>query len=401
MTRFSLATASLAVSVSLGPAWAGQPLFGKTFSAVWHDGNAELASYDLTYPRYGAERSGTAVAITVTEPFSWEPRVKADGDDTFGVVKLNLVEDFATGIYDYNLMTSAFMTTEPVEGLPAGAPVKLTFTAQEWCGHAFQQAVFFPGKVEHRGFSYFEGEAEEKKTFRVKGAVLAEDALFLWARGLAAPAVGPGEEVEVPLYRSAAVVRLSHVPQAIDEAELERGEQTEELETAIGTITVREASVEVDREDAPDLGYTFYVEEAAPHRIVKWTPQRRLRGGAGRRRPDAVLADERAGHGGRLVGDRARAARAADALIPKPGWMPTRISRGAGAGLRLEPGCHATRLSGASALQRSTRAPPPATSFSTSFSRAIEVSPGVVIASAPWAAPYSTAFAASPKVSIP
>jgi hypothetical protein len=41
--------------------------------------------------------------------------------------------------------------------------------------------------------------------------------------------------------------------------------------------------------------------------------------------------------------------------------------------------------------QRLTRAPPPATSASTSASPAVDVSPGVVIASAPWAAPYSTA----------
>ena len=42
-------------------------------------------------------------------------------------------------------------------------------------------------------------------------------------------------------------------------------------------------------------------------------------------------------------------------------------------------------------LYRCARAPPPATRCSTSASVAIEVSPGVVIARAPWAAPYSTA----------
>ena len=47
-------------------------------------------------------------------------------------------------------------------------------------------------------------------------------------------------------------------------------------------------------------------------------------------------------------------------------------------------------------VQRSTRAPPPPTSFSTSARRAMEVSPGVVMASAPCAAPYSTASAGSP-----
>lgn len=247
------------------------PLYGPAFSATWHDGNAELAGYRLTYPRYGAQRSGTAVAITVTEPFSWAPRVKASGDDTFGVVKLNLAEDFPTGVYDYNLMTSAFVATEPVGGLPAGAPVKVTFTAQEWCGHAFQQSTFFPGKIEHRGFSYFDGEAEEEATLRAGAGLLAEDALFLWARGLAAPAVAPGQEVEAPLLRSAAVVRLGHAPVAIDEAELEREDEAVQMDTALGRIAVREASVEVDREGAPDVEYTFWVEEAAPHRVVRWT----------------------------------------------------------------------------------------------------------------------------------
>ncbi len=277
MTRssFTLRAAAatlVALPLSLSAAAAPEaPLFGPAFASTWHDGNAEVAGYELTFPRYGEPRSGTAVAITVTEPFSWEPRVKAGGPDTFGVVKLNLAEDFPTGVYDYNLMTSAFVATEPVEGLPAGAPVKVTFTAQEWCGHAFQQAVFFPGKVEHVGFSYFDGEEHEEQAFKHRGPVLAEDALFLWARGLAAPAVAPGEGLEVALYRSAAVVQLTHVAQKIDSVELERGDETVEMDTAIGRITVREATAKVDREEAPDLDYTFYVEEAAPHRIVKWT----------------------------------------------------------------------------------------------------------------------------------
>ena len=38
----------------------------------------EIASYDLTYPRYGEPRPGLAVTIFVTEPFSAEARVKAD-----------------------------------------------------------------------------------------------------------------------------------------------------------------------------------------------------------------------------------------------------------------------------------------------------------------------------------
>ena len=60
------------------------------------------------------------------------------------------------------------------------------------------------------------------------------------------------------------------------------------------------------------------------------------------------------------------------------------------------------KVTGFSAIHhRCTRAPPPFMSFSTSALSAIEVSPGVVMASAPWAAPYSTAFWASPVVIRP
>jgi len=46
-----------------------------------------------------------------------------------------------------------------------------------------------------------------------------------------------------------------------------------------------------------------------------------------------------------------------------------------------------TTRSTSKCAQRTTRALPPDISFSTSFSVAMEVSPGVVIANAPWAAP--------------
>ena len=55
----------------------------------------------------------------------------------------------------------------------------------------------------------------------------------------------------------------------------------------------------------------------------------------------------------------------------------------------------APRLYNSWKLHRCTRALPPLTSASTSLSDAMEVSPGVVIASAPCAVPYSTAFCGS------
>src|SRR5678815_4531164 len=80
---------------------------------------------------------GKAVLIFVTEDFSDSLRVKADpgkhpASDVYPVLKLNFVRDFQTGVYDYNVMTSTFLKTES-----GFAPAKVSFSAQEWCGHTY------------------------------------------------------------------------------------------------------------------------------------------------------------------------------------------------------------------------------------------------------------------------
>src|SRR4051812_26244976 len=106
----ALACVSLFMLASLEASPAGPPgglEFGDEFWKHWGDGKGELAAYDLTIPRYGQSRKGVAVTVFVTETFSNSLRVKSDPgrhpkSDEFPVMKLNLVEDFATGIYDYN-----------------------------------------------------------------------------------------------------------------------------------------------------------------------------------------------------------------------------------------------------------------------------------------------------------
>ena len=260
-------------------AWTG-PDYGPTFGAVWHDGNAELASYDLTYPRYGEPRKGTAVAITVTEPFLPGPRVKADraSDTSYEVVKLNLIEDFQTGVYDYNLMSSVFVATEPANGLPAGMPTKVSFSAQEWCGHVYQQALF--GRTKNRGeavvetttHSYFEGEADSSATNPLPGGGFAEDALILWARGLAGPTLETGQTLQVPLFRSLAVQRLQHVGPGWDTAVLTRTNTRQDVDTPAGLFACDVYSADVTSTTAGSRRWTFYVQSDDPaRRLVKVT----------------------------------------------------------------------------------------------------------------------------------
>lgn len=266
-------------SAEEGAAWT-PPEYGQAFNAVWRDGNAELASYALTYPRYGELRTGTAVAVTVTEPFNPRKRVKADqpGEGTHGVIKLNLIEDFQTGVYDYNLMTSVFVATESANGLPAGSPTKVSFSSQEWCGQVFQQALFSKSKrgtpgVRQTVRSYFESEADRDTVMDHPAGGMSEDALMLWARGLAGPTVATSRDsVELPVYRSMAVQRLGHVPAGWDRATLSRGDVLVTIETAAGTFECEVLSAEVTGE-AGDRSYAFYVDvaEDGDRRLVKMT----------------------------------------------------------------------------------------------------------------------------------
>jgi|PersoiStandDraft_1058852.scaffolds.fasta_scaffold15719_4 hypothetical protein len=265
----AVVAATLAMSSPAGTA--PGPAFGDSFWKRWGDGKAELAGYDLTIPRYGELRRGEAVTIFVTETFSSSLRVKSDPGkhpktDEFPVMKLNLVQDFATGIYDYNLMTSAFVALAAVNGRPAGAATKISFSSQEWCGNAFAQLLFDPASARLVSHSYFDGEADLDTRVPVPADALAADALLLWARGFAAPALAPGERREVTFVGSLREARLEHRPLATGRGWLARASAPSRVVAPAGTFEVERRSVELPR----GVKWTIDVEAAEPHRIVGW-----------------------------------------------------------------------------------------------------------------------------------
>jgi hypothetical protein len=262
-------------ALACGPPVVGEldqraPGFGTSFLEHWGDGMAEIASYDLTISRYGEPRAGSAVAIVVKEPFSDLARVKSDraeGAGVFEALKLNLVKDFPTGIYDYNMMLSAFVALETHMGLRPGEPSKVSFSSQEWCGHVYQQVLFDPEVVRHQSHSYFEGEADTAGTLVRPDGALTEDTLHLWARGLAAPALAPGESVHLPLLISLQRARLSHRELVWSDAQLSRSAGTSETTVPAGTFEGRTYRAEI--EGGPT--WTFVVEDAPPHRLLRWS----------------------------------------------------------------------------------------------------------------------------------
>ncbi|MDB4970799.1 MAG: hypothetical protein JWN44_6488 [Myxococcales bacterium] len=236
------------------------------FWSQWGDGKAELDGYALVEPRYGQPREGTAVLIFVTEDFSDEARVKADPgkhakSDVYPVMKLNLVRDFQTGIYDYNTMTSTFLKTEARWAL-----AKTSFSSQEWCGHVFMQWIPRDGKLRGTSHSYFDGEGDAAPELPFPDGGVVEDALPILVRGLRGAWLAPGESRKVPFLRSQLRTRLLHVPAAWGDATVSRSPAAEPFKSALGTHQVWTYRVVETGGDT----ITFTVEDAAPHRLLAW-----------------------------------------------------------------------------------------------------------------------------------
>lgn len=240
------------------------------FWNFWGDGKAELDGCALVEPRYGQLRQGTAVAIFVTEDFSDALRVKADPgkhppSDLVHVLKLNLVRDFQTGIYDYNTMTSTFLRTEfgagefwPLE--------KTSFSAEEWCGHVYMQWLPKGARLVGAAHSYFDGEADAAPELTLPAGGVLEDALPILVRGLRGDWLAAGATKKVPFLRSQLRTRLLHVAAAWGEATVSRATAATEVKSALGTL--RAISYVVAEKDGDTL--TFTVEEAYPHRLLAW-----------------------------------------------------------------------------------------------------------------------------------
>lgn len=235
-----------------------------TFETHWQDGKAELDEYRYTITRYGRVRTGTAVMIYVTEPFSDSKRVKADNPeanprDTFEALKLNFVRDFQTGIYDYNTMSSLFVRSRDF------SPVKISFSSAEWCGHVYEEVLFNPREIATRYTSYFEDESGERRIAPRSGSV-TEETLLVLLRDLRGPWLNRGERRRVPFLDSAFYRRLTHKLLAWSEATIARNPSTVRVTVPAGQFETTLYSVDVggQREGR------FWIEQAYPHRVVRW-----------------------------------------------------------------------------------------------------------------------------------
>mgnify|MGYP000299188310 CR=1 FL=1 len=246
--------------------------WGAEFNSHWQDGQAEIAAYDLSIKRYDEVRSGSAVTIFVTEDFSNSSQTKADhgkhpASDVFSVMKLNLVQDFPTGIYDYNLMTSSFVALSERGSRPAGSLAKVSFSCQEWCGHVYQELFFGQDKVSQQKHSYFDGENAPASELKSNSKGLSEDSLLHWARGMAGPELSSGQSLRVPFLPSLQSARLNHKALSWTTAELSVAAASEKLQVPAGEFEVIKRTAKV----ADGTLMSYWVEKAFPHQVIRWS----------------------------------------------------------------------------------------------------------------------------------
>ena len=241
------------------------PAEPQDFWAHWGDGKAELNGYALKQPRYGTVRTGTSVLIFVTEDFSDTLRVKADpgkhpASDVYPVLKLNAGRRFSTGIYDYSVMTSAFLRV--ARGWPVA---KVSFSSQEWCGHVWHQVVPRGGKLAGLFHSYFDGEADGADDLALPKDGVFEDALPVLLRGWNGEYLKPGESRTVPFLPSLLWARLNHKPLAWTTATIARAANTRPVTVPAGRFDVIAYTVQIP--DGRTL--SFEIESASPHRLIR------------------------------------------------------------------------------------------------------------------------------------
>ncbi|MCA8942469.1 MAG: hypothetical protein KDB80_07895, partial [Planctomycetes bacterium] len=210
-------------------------------------GKAEVTTYALSQSRYGQPREGHAVLVFVTEDFHRDTQVKDEGndaDDAVKILKLNRIQRFATGIYDYSLMTSVF--TPRARGVDPHT-LKVSASIQDWCGHAWSQLNLDGDRYRTTVHSYFEAEADS--VTEIPAAFLEDEAfnvIRIDPNGL------PNGKIEaVPALFDA---RLRHH----DIAPRTASATTREVEGGLREFELR-------YDDGRVFAITF--EAAAPHRI--------------------------------------------------------------------------------------------------------------------------------------
>lgn len=221
----------------------------KKYDLSYFSGKAEVSSYKLVKARYNNTHDGEAVLIFVTEPFLTKEQVKADNPsegNSVSVLKMNRMDRFTTGVYDYSIFTSVFT---PTEDFDPTFPLKITMSSQDWCGQSFMQVNNKNG-FDYLLRSYFESEGDTTTHLDYS---YTEDNIFNLAR-IDTNLLPQGDFEIVPT--------MSHLRLAHDDLKFYQ---------ATGALTVLDEQV-MYTYDIPELkrGVRIFMNPDKHFQIVRW-----------------------------------------------------------------------------------------------------------------------------------
>lgn len=228
-------------------------------SEYWYQGEAEINRYRLEQNRYRDLHPGEAVVVFVSEDFLTDKQVKNDNyenPNSTSVLKANIFRRFTTGIYDYSIMNSVF-TPSQVADYPA--TMKVTLSAQDWCGQGFMQLNQRGKNYAVKQYSYFENEGDQQSEVQVQ---LLEDEIMSRIR-INPDALPTGKFEMLP---GTAFVRLMHKPFEATEVNASR-------EVYTGDAFESEQQLKVYKIEMPAFSRTmeFVYQAEAPYIIEGWT----------------------------------------------------------------------------------------------------------------------------------
>ncbi len=243
------------------------PVFDAAFRQQWDDGAAEQSSYETLRMRGGALRKATATAIVKRANYSEDERVPIENPkptlpDLFPVIQMSWIERYTRGLENCAEMTTSALALAPVDGRVAGAETKVDFSLQSFDGQLFHQLLFDATGVRSHQYSYFESEGDEQITLPYPGDGISGDALWFWARHMAAPVLRPGEQRRVLILPSLRDARSQHRALTWRRATLTHS-------AAHQLVSGKQAEVfTVHTEDG--LTETFDVEPQLPFGVLHW-----------------------------------------------------------------------------------------------------------------------------------
>ena len=240
------------------------------FYEYWGDGRAELSSYRVVQSRYGEAREGHSVLIFVMEEINRQTLVKVESDqpqeDRVYTLKLNKTLKFLTGIYPYSVMTSVFSAVEggPSEPARPFEARKITLSAQEWCGHVFEEVKLQDDAISGDLNSYFEREGKQEWEFKRPANFVSEDHLPIELRELKGAFMATGEIREVTMLPSLWQFRMRHKARDLVTATIAKG-----TAEAVHIDGVTYSAIPWTW-SYPSREVTMWVDTVYPRRILRW-----------------------------------------------------------------------------------------------------------------------------------